>query len=517
VYQFANPAGITHDAAGNLYVADSANDRVQVYSTTVPKPTGDNRRPVVTIGSPTNGTVVPGGVTFVNGTVTDTAPFGVAKVEVSVQDTDTGLWWNSKNATWTTTQAWGAAALSGPTITSMSYSFAFVGARYDGHYTATVRAVDISSIASATTPSVSFTTAGSPGDVLPPTPTLTAPAMDASVPSGPVTIQGNAGDNVGVTQAQLSIRDRATNRWFDPATGTFVNGPQIWFATSLGTPGGVETTWSYVFTQASAGSGSYYATARASDAAGNQSTTMPFTRFTVSGPPDTTAPDTTIAVPTSGQSCGLGTVSMSGSASDNVGVSAVHVAIQDTGSGQWWSGSGWTASQQWLSATLFSPGAATTGWSYAWPAPSSGSYVVTARATDTASLVDPEPASAPFTVLAQDVTPPDATVAVPASNQAFPLGPVTFSGVATDDLGVANVQVAIRNRVTLRWWNGSSWSASFVWLNGATLDAPGATSTGWSFAWTPSAGGSYAVTVRAVDGSGNTDPTRPWVNFSVTT
>ena len=107
VYQFANPAGITHDAAGNLYVADSANDRVQVYSTTVPKPTGDNRRPVVTIVSPTNGAVVPGGVTFVNGTVTDTAPYGVAKVEVSVQDTDTGLWWNSKNATWGTTQAWG--------------------------------------------------------------------------------------------------------------------------------------------------------------------------------------------------------------------------------------------------------------------------------------------------------------------------------------------------------------------------------------------------------------------------
>ena len=34
-YQFANPSGITHDAAGNLYVADSANDRIQIYSTTV--------------------------------------------------------------------------------------------------------------------------------------------------------------------------------------------------------------------------------------------------------------------------------------------------------------------------------------------------------------------------------------------------------------------------------------------------------------------------------------------------
>ena len=408
----------------------------------------------------------------------------------------------------------GTAALSGPTLTSMSYSFAFIGTAYGRHYTATVRAVDISSITSATTPSVSFSTAGSPGDVLPPTPSISVPAMDAVLPAGAITIQGSAGDNVGVAQVQLSIKDRTTNRWLNPATGTFDNGPQIWFASSLGTAGGVETTWSYDFGQAGAGSGSYYATARASDAAGNPSTTMPFTRFTVSGPPDTTAPDTVIAVPTSGQSFALGTVTMSGSASDNVGVSSVRVAIQDTGSGQWWTGSTWAASQQWLNATLFSPGAPSTGWSYAWHSPASGGYTAFARATDAATNVDTSPASRASTVLPVDTTLPDTTISSPVNGSSGP-APIGISGSATDNSGVAAVRVAIRNNATLQWWTGTGWGAGGSYVV-ATLDDPGGVAVNWSYPFDPGIAGNFGIQVKSVDTSGNVGGNTTWRNFNIT-
>ena len=306
-YQFSNPAGITHDAAGNLYIADSANDRIQVYSTTVPKPTGDNKKPVVTITSPVGGATVPAGGIKISGTATDTAPFGVAKVEVSVKNTDTNLWWDSADRRrGAATQIWNQAPATGASITNMTYAFSFNGVKYNGHYHAEARATDISSIVSATIPTVDFSTAGSPGDQLTPVTSITAPAIDATVPAGPVTFQGAAGDNVGVTQVQVSIMDRNTNRMFDPGTGTFINGPKIWIPGTVATPGALETTWSYVFTGGAAGSGSYYVLSRALDAAGNIQTDSPFTRYTVAGVSDTVAPDTTITAPTAGQAVPVG-------------------------------------------------------------------------------------------------------------------------------------------------------------------------------------------------------------------
>ncbi len=513
-YQFSNPAGITHDAVGNLYVADSANDRIQVYSTTVPKPTGDNKKPVVTISSPTNGATIAASGLRISGSATDSAPFGVAQVEVSVKDTDTNLWWDSRTATWGSAQRWNQAPVSGASITSMTYSFAFNGADYDRHYHAEVRGTDISSIASATIPVVDFSTAGSPGDKLPPVTSITAPPIDATVPVGPVTFQGTAGDNVGITQAQVSIKDRNTNRWFNPGTGTFVNGSQIWIPGTVVTPGALETTWSYSFFGGAAGSGSYFVTSRALDAAGNVETDAPFTRFTVAGVSDAVSPDTSITAPTSGQSVPAGTVGIAGDATDNVGVVSVAVSIRDDGTGQWWSGSAWTGSQQWLGTTLFSPGAPSTGWSYAWHSPASGGYTAFARATDAATNVDTSPASRAFTVLPVDTTLPDTTISSPVNGSSGP-APIGISGSATDNSGVAAVRVAIRNNATLQWWTGTGWGAGGSYVV-ATLDDPGGVAVNWSYPFDPGIAGNFGIQVKSVDTSGNVGGNTTWRNFNIT-
>ena len=116
-------------------------------------------------------------------------------------------------------------------------------------------------------------------------------------------------------------------------------------------------------------------------------------------------------------------------------------------------------------------------------------------------------------VAAADTTRPDATVKVPSPGQVFTTSPVTLSGTATDNVGVAAVDVAIKDRSTGRWLRADGTWGAFVWLRGR-LGAPGATWTRWTFPFAAPTG-LFAATVRARDAAGNADATRPWVRFDV--
>jgi hypothetical protein len=68
----------------------------------------------------------------------------------------------------------------------------------------------------------------------------------------------------------------------------------------------------------------------------------------------------------------------------------------------------------------------------------------------------------------------DATITAPTNNQVAPLAGVTFTGNATDNIGVAGVRVAIQNRTTKRWLSATgTWVTSTTWLPGAALSSPG--------------------------------------------
>jgi sugar lactone lactonase YvrE len=115
-------------------------------------------------------------------------------------------------------------------------------------------------------------------------------------------------------------------------------------------------------------------------------------------------------------------------------------------------------------------------------------------------------------------TPPDSgapsvVISLPTNNQQVPR-PVSISGTAADDIsGVAGVQIAIKDRVTNRWWNPASntWGSTVRGPGNfitTTLGSPGALSTSWSYTWNgASAAGQYSVSARATDVAGNmTDP-----------
>jgi len=116
-----------------------------------------------------------------------------------------------------------------------------------------------------------------------------------------------------------------------------------------------------------------------------------------------------------------------------------------------------------------------------------------------------------------DTIAPNGTLTVPTPNQTFASPPVQMNGTATDNVGVAAVQVAVKDRTTGLWLRTNGTWGTFQAQN-AVLASPNTTSTAWTFSFTPPSGGSglYAVQVIAKDGAGLVDPTKPWVQFSIT-
>ncbi len=135
-------------------------------------------------------------------------------------------------------------------------------------------------------------------DTTAPSVSITWPTAGASV-SGTVSVTAAATDNVGVTKVEL-----------------YVDGALI--ATDTASPYGAAWNTSGV------AGGNHTAMAKAYDAAGNVGTSATVT-FSVTQP-DTTAPAVSITAPAAGSTVS-GTVTVTASASDNVGVTKVEIYI----------------------------------------------------------------------------------------------------------------------------------------------------------------------------------------------
>lgn len=350
-----------------------------------------------------------------------------------------------------------------------------------------------------------------------PTLTLTGPA-NGSWTDAPVTVTGTATDNKGVANIEVAVRDPGSGLWWEPLTGTW-KATQSWaLAPVVGTSTtSVSFAWTFPGAQYDR---AYHVEVRARDTNNTLSTPVRTSDFNVKRTVvDTAAPETTIDAPTDGSVLPAGApVQVAGDASDDLGVASVGVALQHTATGQWWTGTGWSTTETWLGAAVTSPGAPTSAWSYTWTPPAASSYTVSARATDFGPNSDATPASSAFSVAlgGPDTGAPDATLAGVTNNQMVPVAPLALSGVATDNLAPADVQVMFKNRDTSQYWKASTgtWVTAFTWNAGATLATPGASPTAWAHSVPIAAAGNYAVSVRAIDAAGNIDTTRPWVNFS---
>lgn len=236
------------------------------------------------------------------------------------------------------------------------------------------------------------------------------------------------------------------------------------------------------------------------------------------GPPppvDTQAPAVAFTAPASGASLPAGAVSVTGTTSDNTSVSTVEVAIQRSSDGAWWQANGtWAATQQYVAATLAAPGATSSTWSLPVTASTAGTYSMTARAVDQAGNTGQTMRS--FSVIAADTVAPDGTMTSPANNASVPIGPIVLRGAASDNVGVASVLLGVQDAVTKQWLRPNGTFATGYANVTATLAAPNATTTTWSYTFTPPLARKYGISVIAKDAAGNQDPTKPWVSITVT-
>jgi hypothetical protein len=103
--------------------------------------------------------------------------------------------------------------------------------------------------------------------------------------------------------------------------------------------------------------------------------------------------------------------------------------------------------------------------------------------------------------------PPETTVTSPLYGTAYlPDSEVVFSGTASDDVGVAQVRVAIQNSVTKLWWHANGTWGSIQWQS-SQLTRPGRITTAWSWHWPGGPEGAFVLHAQARDANGATDST----------
>src|SRR5215467_10533173 len=240
-------------------------------------PPPDTTPPSVSITSPANGQTVSGTVT-VSASASDNV--GVAGVQFRLDGANLGA-----------------------EDTASPYSVSWnTGSVANGSHTLTAIARDAAgnrTTSAAVTVTVSN---GPPPDTTPPSVNITAPANGATV-SGTVTVSANASDNVGVVGVQF-----------------FGDGMAL----------GAEDTsapFSIAVDTTASSNGPHTLTAVARDAAGNRTTSAAVT-VTVNNtpPPDTTPPAASVTAPANGATVS-GTVTVTASASDDVGVSGVRFTL----------------------------------------------------------------------------------------------------------------------------------------------------------------------------------------------
>jgi parallel beta-helix repeat protein len=274
---------------------------------------------------------------------------------------------------------------------------------------------------------------------------ITAPTNGQSV-SGTITLTATASDNVAVTGLQFQLNGAAF-------------GPKL-----------TAAPYMLAWDTRTVANGSYQVTAVAQDAAGNTATSLAVSAAVSNA--DITAPTVRILTPATGSAVS-GTVTVTASASDNIGVAAVQYGLDGAPLG---------------AEVTFSP------YTYSWNTRglSSGNHTLTATARDAAG----NRSSASVTVSAaalRDTTLPTVTVTSPSNGQLIS-GTVTATASASDNVGVVGVQFLV---------DGAAYG-------GEISSAP------YSVSWNSNlfANGSHSIGAVARDAAGNKSTSTVTVSVS---
>ena len=386
---------------------DAAGNTTTATNITVTVNNSDTTPPTVSITVPANGASLQG-ITTITATASDNisvsgVQFRLNGVNLGTQDTTSPY-----SISWDTT----------------------TGA--NGNYTLTAVATD--GTGNTTTSSVVSISVNN-NDTTPPVVNISAPS-NGSTAVGIVSISATASDNIGVVGVQFKL------------DGINLNAEDT------------TSPYSISWDSTTATNGSHTLTATARDASGNTTTSSGVT-ITVNNP-DVVAPTVSITAPVTGSTVSS-TITVSATASDNIGVSGVQFK---------------------LDGSNLSTEDTTSPYSISWntTTTTNGSHALTATARDAAGNTTTS-STVTVTVNNADITPPTASITAPTAGSTI-VGTTTVGATASDNIGVVGVQFK---------------------LDGINLNAEDVTSP-YSISWnsTSTTNGSHTLTATARDAAGNT-------------
>jgi hypothetical protein len=448
------------------------------------------------------------------GEITGTASAGpgttIASVQVAVEDMASNKWWNGTGFS-ASAQSFVAATGKTTWYLPLDASYLTSGDNYSVIAQGTDSAGDV-----GTSPTVTFSYCSRTNKV-PPTVTISYPVNATTYGTNWTgTITGTASSNAGpgttITGVGVAVEDMATTKWWN-GTG-FSDGTED-FVTADG-----NTTWMFALTADNLTSGvTYSVVAQAQDSRGNQGTssTVSFTySVPTPPPPPTTPPSVTITYPVNGTTYGADwTGAITGTASSSSGIKSAAVAVEDTTTKLWWTGTSFSGSSQ-----TFVTASGTTSWSLGLAVgklTSTNNYAVIAQATDnlnnvgTSSTVD-------FTY---DSASPTVWITYPLNGASYDASIFSWKGAITgtakDTLnGVSAVKVSVQQgNGTTSCWTGSGHSFTASCPNFLPVTT-GTTKWSLSLPAADLSNGSFQVTAEATDTLGNIG-TSPTVAFTYDT
>lgn len=351
--------------------------------------------------------------------------------------------------------------------------------------------------------------------------TITTPIEGRVVPAGtPFTIEGTARAASGIRRVQLEVIENGRYLQDDLTTWGAANTIEV----SLANPGATTSTWSLPLTIP----GNHAMTLRAKTFAvdGSSDATKAIKKIETFSTDDKT-PTASISSPGNGAVVSSTTFTISGTASDDKGVSAVNWVLRDSNNRYLQDDGSSAATYNSFRLVPDVPDGTSTTWSVEVTVPTEGQWMVQVTPVDTAGQSSLDSTDRTFIVSSSGIAPSvaitsPAVMNPPTSAQPLtvtPGSPMTFSGTANDDKNLDSVAIQLRNSTTREnlasdgTW-GTDVQAGWFRISPANLNAA---SYNWSYT-TPFTlkPGAYSFSVMATDDEGLTTSSTNQGRLSIT-
>jgi PKD repeat protein len=353
----------------------------------------------------------------------------------------------------------------------------------------------------------------------PMTPPTAAPTLTVT-PGSPLTFSGTANDTDDLVNVEISLRNNTTREQLasDGTWGTDV--VQGWYRISPSNINNPSYGWSYT-TPFNLNPGQYSFSVRATDEIGLTTSSTNQGRLTVNAQVAGDAfPDGRLNFTGTDASLEVLHLDLAGTATDDKGVAAVRVALEDQDTGRYVQPNGTMAAAfATLTATLASPNATSTTWTLGVDLPTKGEFAVTAFAFDTVGQQDTSTsgATARYLVYPGDLDPTlSETLFSPTEGTAFTEARIFVSGRAEDDTAMGEVEVAIVNSAGQYMSSSGNFTSTSQSWRSAFLNSPGTPGSNFSYTTPVIPSGAYTVRARAIDAYGQVQAVPRDVHVTVT-